>query len=145
MSTRKTASSSTAKKTARKNARASSATDPGARKPASKNLLTAGIKALTQAHDEVVARQKGVFESLLGIHKAQDASSANPLASAALDPFGFRKFEDVFDQRVARTLQRLGVSSAEEMTAQLASLRSEVETLRAEMADLRAAVRGSKR
>jgi hypothetical protein len=110
----------------------------------SKNILTAGIKALTNAHEEAVARQSRVFESLLGMGKSRGARQpadqpSNPLAAAAMDPFGFKKFEDVFDQRVVRTLQRMGYPSPEAH----AELVAEVDALRAQVAALRTS--GTKR
>jgi len=107
----------------------------------SKNILTAGIKALTHAHEEAVARQSRVFESLLGAARKRVGGNEGDasLASSALDPFGFKKFEDVFDQRVARTLQRIGYPTPEDITA----LQAEVQSLRAELARLRKT--GSKR
>ena len=127
--------------TARKTSARKTATPPEADAPAApaakKNLLTAGIKALSDAHGEVVARQSRVFESILGLgakRENDESRKPNPLAQAALDPFGFKKFEDVFDQRVARTLERLEVPSAESVAA----LRSELAALRDEVAQLRA-------
>ena len=113
----------------------------------SKNILSAGIKALANAHGEAVARQSRVFESLLGLTQHGDARRDANLASgekssaqtSSLDPFGFKKFEDVFDQRVARTLQRLGVPSAQVF----ADLTTEVERLREELARIKSA--GKKR
>ena len=107
---------------------------------ASKNILTAGIKALTNAHEEAVARQSRVFESLLGLGARREATtekSAAPLAATTLDPFGFKKFEDVFDQRVARAMGHIGVPTAEAF----AELKAEVESLRATVARLEAAGR----
>ncbi len=109
---------------------------------ASKNILTAGIKALANAHGEVVARQSRVFESLLGLGPKRDANASatdQPPSASTLDPFGFKKFEDVFDQRVARTIERLGLPSAQAF----ADLTTEVERLRAEVARLRSS--GGKR
>lgn len=71
-------------------------------------LLRAGLKALGDARE----RQTRVVETLLG------------------DSLGFRKLEDVFDQRIAGALERLGVPSA----AEFAALREEVRQLRAERA-----------
>lgn len=106
-----------------------------------KHLLTAGIKALTTVHEEAVARQSRVFESLLGL-RGDDAGSADrkPAGSPAttLDPFGFRKFEDVFDQRVAGALQHLDVPTAQAF----ADLKAEVEQLRQTVAALQAQARG---
>ena len=108
---------------------------------ASKNILTAGIKALANAHGEAVARQSRVFESLLGLGQrdANGGSTDHPVSAPALDPFGFKKFEDVFDQRVARTIERLGLPTAQAF----AELTAEVERLRAEVARLRSS--GGKR
>jgi len=136
---RKTASK-TAKKTPRTAVDPSSAADtpaaPQANKP--KNILTAGIKALTNAHEEAVARQSRVFESLLGLKglvpTRDDAAKA---VSTPLDPFGFKKFEDVFDQRVARAMQHLGVPTAdavERLESEVAALRDEVARLRSLLA-----------
>ena len=102
---------------------------------ASKNILSAGIKALTHAHEEAVARQSRVFESLLGLGQRREAErSATPAAATTLDPFGFRKFEDVFDQRVAKAMEHIGVPSAEAF----AGLKAEVEQLRETVARLEA-------
>lgn len=88
-------------------------------------LLRAGLKALGNVRDDVAKRQANVIEGLLGIHKG-DAPRTFP----GLDSFGIRKFEDVFDQRVATALQRLGMPTAEEVQA----LRAEVLALREQLA-----------
>lgn len=101
----------------------------------SKNILTAGIKALTHAHEEAVARQSRVFESLLGLgskHTAEGVEGTPATPATPLDPFGFRKFEDVFDQRVARAMENLKVPTAEAFAALIA----EVERLRDTVARL---------
>ena len=108
--------------------------------PSPKNMLTAGIKALTSAHEEAFARQSRVFESLLGLGQKRDdgtadEKSAAPRAATTIDPFGFKKFEDVFDQRVERALQHLGVPTAQAF----ADLSAEVERLRETVARLEAA------
>jgi DNA-binding transcriptional regulator YbjK len=101
--------------------------------PRPKNILSAGIKALTHAHEEAVARQSRVFESLLGLGQRRAAEqAAAPLAATTLDPFGFRKFEDVFDQRVANALEHIGVPTAQAF----AELQAEVERLRETVARL---------
>lgn len=109
---------------------------PAAPLRTSKNLLTAGIKALSNVHEEAVARQSRVFESLLGLGPRRDAAeaSAEPGAATSLDPFGFKKFEDVFDQRVAKSMQHLGVPTVEAF----AELVAEVERLREAIAQLEA-------
>lgn len=86
-------------------------------------LLDAGIKALDEVRHDVASRQGRVFEAILGVNPMAKPEAP---ADAASDPFGFRKFEDVFDQRVARALERLGTPSAAEIEA----LRAEVKRLR---------------
>ncbi|MGR4871013.1 phasin family protein [Variovorax sp. LARHSF232] len=105
--------------------------------PASaKSLLHAGLKALGSVRDDVVMRQNNVIDSLLGITSGKpgkpgkaDPKGVLPRGLKALDPFGIRKFEDVFDQRVATSLQHLGLPSAEEFKA----LQEEVKRLRAQL------------
>jgi len=88
----------------------SQATQAGA-----KGLLRAGLKALGTVRDDVVKHQTNVIESLLGIGKTDAAGGKSaPPRFPGLDTFGIRKFEDVFDQRVATSLQRLGMPSAQE-------------------------------
>lgn len=112
-------------------------------KPAANNMLVAGFQAISDAHQEALARQRGVFESLLGLGPRDESAAApppereSPLAAGALDPFGFRKFEDVFDQRVARALERLESPTG----AAFAELRRELDALRARVAALEAAAR----
>ena len=97
-------------------------------------LLRAGLKALDTVRNDVAKRQANVIEGLLGIGqgKADTASAKAALTRGfpSLDSFGIRKFEDVFDQRVATALQRLGMPSAEEVQA----LRDEVTHLRERLA-----------
>ena len=97
-------------------------------------LLRAGLKALGEARE----RQSRVVETLLGIPSG-GTSTPGPAAKTALDSLGdtlgFRKLEDVFDQRIAAALERLGMPTAEEFAA----LREEVRQLRAERATLAAA------
>ena len=89
-------------------------------------LLRAGLKALGNVHNDVVKRQTHVIESLLGVRVSDEVKAH---AFAAPGSFGFRKFEDVFDQRVATALERLGVPSAQEVEA----LRDEVRQLREQL------------
>jgi hypothetical protein len=83
-----------------------------------KGLLRAGLKALGTVRDDVVKRQTNVIESLLGMGKPP-----------VLDTFGIRKFEDVFDQRVATALERLGMPSAQEIRELREQLRQVLEHL----------------
>lgn len=108
--------------TPRKRAAQDATSAPAAgNKPGAQGLLRAGLKALGNVRDDVVKRQTHVIESLLGV-KVNDAAAG----------FGFKKFEDVFDQRVATALERLGLPDAKE----IAALRDEVRQLRSELAAL---------
>jgi hypothetical protein len=91
-------------------------------------LLRAGLKALGDVRNDVVKRQTHVIESLIGARAVEELKAR---AFPGLDSFvGFRKFEDVFDQRVATALERLGVPDAQEIEA----LREEVRQLREQLA-----------
>jgi hypothetical protein len=100
---------------------------PAAKKPAEPGkaevLLRAGLKALDNVRNDVAKRQANVIEGLLGIGQGKVPS---------LDSFGIRKFEDVFDQRVATAMQRLGMPGPAEVQA----LRDEVAQLRERVAQL---------
>jgi hypothetical protein len=86
-------------------------------------LLRAGLKALDNVRNDVAKRQANVIEGLLGIGQGKVPS---------LDSFGIRKFEDVFDQRVATAMQRLGMPGPAEVQA----LRDEIAQLRERVAQL---------
>ncbi|MFM9927019.1 phasin family protein [Variovorax sp. H27-G14] len=98
---------------------AKKATQPGK----AEGLLRAGLKALDTVRHDVAKRQANVIEGLLGIRQGKVPS---------LDSFGIRKFEDVFDQRVATALERLGMPPAQEVQG----LRDEVARLRERVAQL---------
>ncbi|MEP7101814.1 MAG: phasin family protein [Burkholderiales bacterium] len=109
------------------------------------NPLRAGLKALGKVRDDVVQHQSRVFEAILGIEPGagwsglvkRDAGAAK-LAQEAL---GLRKFEAVFDQRVASALERMGMPSIEALQA----LGDEIAALRAEVAALKAAAKPAPR
>ena len=111
---------------------------PAQKAGGAEGLLRAGLKALGNVRDDVAKRQANVIEGLLGIGQGKfDATAGSakaPLARGfpSLDSFGLRKFEDVFDQRVATALERLGMPSAQEVQA----LRAEVARLRERLAEL---------
>jgi hypothetical protein len=146
MATRRDESDSNNK--AGKKVAASAAKKPAARKPAAapapeavpasaKGLLHAGLKALGNVRDDVVMRQNNVIDSLLGMAPGKAATAADakgmlPRGLKALDPFGIRKFEDVFDQRVAGALAHLGMPTAEQFKA----LQDEVTRLREQLEKL---------
>lgn len=102
------------------------------------NPLRAGLKALGKVRDDVVQHQSRVFEAILGIEPGtgwgglvkRDAAAAK----VAQEALGLRKFEAVFDQRVASALERMGMPSLEALQA----MRDELDTLRAEVAALKA-------
>ena len=105
---------------------------PGAAKP---NLIRAGLNALDKARQDVAQRQSRVFEAILGLEPAQGLAAREGAASKiAAEAFGLRKFEAVFDQRVAHALERMGVPSAEALKAlidDVAALKEEVRGLKA--------------
>jgi hypothetical protein len=127
---------SAARKTAAPRKKAPAATKSAAptRKAGAQALLRAGLQALGNVRDDVVKRQTNVIESLLGIAQIKPDAAGGKAAPArafpGLDSFGIRKFEDVFDQRVATALQRLGMPSAEEVQ----QLRDELRDLREQLA-----------
>lgn len=108
---------------ARKAPAAKRATTAAAEPGKAEVLLRAGLKALDTVRNDVAKRQANVIEGLLGIRQGKVPS---------LDSFGIRKFEDVFDQRVATALERLGMPGAQEVQA----LRDEVARLRERVAQL---------
>ena len=99
-------------------------------------LLRAGLKALDTVRNDVAKRQANVIEGLLGIGQGKiDAASAKAALTRgfpSLDSFGIRKFEDVFDQRVATALQRLhflGRGHAQALQSQIAALAERLDRL----------------
>jgi hypothetical protein len=84
-------------------------------------LLRAGLKAL----DEARVRQTRVVETLLGIPAGVTTMAPKAALDSLGNSLGFRKLEDVFDQRIAAALERLGIPSAEEFAA----LREQVRVL----------------
>ena len=109
---------------------AAPATPPVAEPAAPKSpedLLHAGLKAFK-------------LENLLGLvppGAARAEAGASSRGFGALEGFGLRKFEDVFDQRVAAALRRMGWAGPEQFQA----LQQQVEQLQAELARLRRARR----
>ena len=92
------------------------APEPPPAEGGAKALIRAGLKALGDVRGDMAARQARVFELLLGVGQspAWPANSGERTRSLA-DPFG--KFEEVFDQRVARSLERIGIPSPEVLQA----------------------------
>ncbi|WP_161974426.1 phasin family protein [Piscinibacter terrae] len=87
---------------------------PEEKQTGAKALLRAGLKALNEVRDDVVTRQSRVFEALLGLDTSKTASDRSAHEWKLLNPTGaagVQKFEEIFDQRVARSLERLGMPS----------------------------------
>jgi hypothetical protein len=78
---------------------------PAAKVPLGGDLLKAGLKALEDARGEVVTRHSRFFETLLGVNAEAGARKAKEL-------FTLPTFENLFDERVARSLERLGTAQA---------------------------------
>jgi len=98
---------------AKKGASAKKAAAPD-QQAGAQGLLRAGLKALGNVRNDVVKRQTNVIESLLGMGQPKSKGDA-PTRGFGLESFGIRKFEDVFDQRVATAMQRLGMPTAQEI------------------------------
>ena len=113
----------------------SAAVEPAAAKA---SPLRAGLKALGKVRDDVVQHQSRVFEAILGIEPGAGWSGLvkrdTAAAKLAQEALGLRKFEAVFDQRVASALERMGMPTIEALQA----LGDEVAALRADVAALRA-------
>jgi hypothetical protein len=85
-----------------------------------KALLRAGLKALNDVRDDVVTRQSRVFEALLGLDTTPSASDRSARETKLLSTgvaSGIEKFEEIFDQRVARSMERLGMPSPQALAA----------------------------
>jgi hypothetical protein len=90
--------------------------DPPPAEGGAKALIRAGLKALGDVRGDMAARQARVFELLLGVGQSPAwPGNAGERARSLADPFG--KFEEVFDQRVARSLERIGIPSPQVLQA----------------------------
>ena len=96
---------------------------PAAKGPLGGDLLKAGLKALEDARGEVVTRHSRFFETLLGVNAEAGARKAKEL-------FTLPTFETLFDERVARSLERLGTAQAlADLRAQIAALDERLQRL----------------
>ena len=116
--------------------------------PEPRNLIRAGLQALDKARQDVAAQQSRVFEAILGFEPAQSLSGLvgpdSAASKVAADALGLRKFEAVFDQRVANALERMGLPSADALNAligEIAAQRAEIAELRDELQALKATPR----
>ena len=104
------------------------AAPPAGQKSGARALIRGALKALGEVPADMAARQVRIFELLLGIGQSPLWKKAE--SAAGLDPFG--KFEAVFDQRVERSLERLGMPSPQqlnELSDQVRALTTEVRKL----------------
>lgn len=107
-------------------------TKPAVKRAASKSAAAAKKRA---AGAEPEAPASSMFETgMQALARARKQAESGPakVMASLIDPFGFRKLEDVFDQRVAAALERLGWPSAQKF----AELEREVEDLRKRVAKL---------
>jgi hypothetical protein len=116
---------------------AAAKTAPASRKPATKPRTTKSSKTSTsqpaprtmkQAGADAFASSKHLLHAgLTALSLSRAESAVADGLSKITDSVGFKKLEDVFDQRVASALQRIGIPSADE----LARLIEKVDTLSA--------------
>jgi hypothetical protein len=110
---------------------------PGAKKAAvPRRKASAAAERAEPAPQSAASKLQSNLQALAQARKHAESGTAKVVASL-IDPFGFRKFEDVFDQRVACALDRLGMPAAEV----LISLIEEVEALRRRVEQLETARR----
>ncbi len=96
---------------------------PAVKKPLGGDLLKAGLKALEDARGEVVTRHSRFFEALLGVNAETGTRKAKEL-------FTLPTFENLFDERVARSLERLGIAQAlTDLRTQIAALDERLQRL----------------
>ncbi len=112
----------TAKKTAPRKRTASKASLPTTKrvaKPKASHIATTSAQKKTaQQKIRQPTFPKEILQaglSALSLPRAESAM-ADGLSKIA-DSFGFKKLEDVFDQRVASALHRIGIPSAEELSS----------------------------
>ena len=111
--------------------RAAPAAQPAAKTAAKPNLLRAGLNALGQVRDEVVNHPSRIFEVILGVDPKQSwPSLGRTAAGKAQEAVGLRKFEAVFDQRVAHAMERMGMPSVQAMQELITQVSALNEALR---------------
>ena len=99
---------------------------PGVKKAAAPRRKPAAVvEAAAPATRSAASKLQSSLQALAQARKHVEGGRAKVVASL-IDPFGFRKFEDVFDQRVASALDRLGMPAPD----LLILLMQEVEALR---------------
>ena len=98
----------------------------GAKETAGPRRKPAAVAAHAEPSPQSAASK--LHSGLHALAQARMHAESGPakVVASLIDPFGFRKFEDVFDQRVGCALERLGLPAP----AVLISLIEEVQTLR---------------
>ncbi len=100
------------------------------RKPAA--VAGVAVPATHSAASKLRSNQQALAEA-----RKPAASGPAKMVASLVDPFGFRKFEDVFDQRVACALDRIGLPAPDV----LISLIEEIDALRRRVEQLEKARR----
>lgn len=110
---------------------------PGAKKAGGPRRKPAAVEEpVAPAPQSAASKLQSSLHALAQARKHAESGPAKVVASL-IDPFGFRKFEDVFDQRVASALDRLGVPAPDVLIL----LMQEVEALRRRVEQLEKASR----
>lgn len=100
------------------------------------DLLKAGLKAIGEAHGSAVASHTRIFELLLGIGGARPG----PLGLGLRDPLALRALDELFEQRLARVVERLSLAppgreaDAAALAERLRALEARVGRLEAQVA-----------
>lgn len=113
------------KRSARKPAAAPAGAAPEAAEVKPAGLVQAGLKVLSDVREDVAMRRSRIFAALLGLDDPLLQATVGAADQDSVTGEGGRskqKFEDVFDQRVARSLERLGMPSPQALAALCAQL-----------------------
>ena len=99
---------------------------PGAKRATGPRRKPAGAAGTAMPAPHSAASNLRTNQQALAEASKRSVSGPAKLVASLVDPFGFRKFEDVFDQRVACALDRIGLPAPHI----LISLIEEIEALR---------------
>ncbi|CAN5714526.1 hypothetical protein BH11PSE8_BH11PSE8_04380 [soil metagenome] len=116
---------------------AASAAAASASSPAESRARAAKPAPPAHAPNSAAAMLESGMKALERARKSAENGPAAKVVASLIDPFGFRKLEDVFDQRVASALERLGQPSPDVLIALL----EEIQALRARVEQLEKARR----
>lgn len=107
---------------------------PGANKAARPRRKPVGAAGGAAPAPQSAASTLRSNQQALAEARKRSESGPAKLVATLVDPFGFRKFEDVFDQRVACALDRIGLPAPHTLISlieQIEALRRRVEQLEA--------------